>query len=209
MAPGARRHMSNRPKMIRRPPSLRRSLTRLGDVACPFTIAWLGEVPARCQTYAPCHWPSNDPSEEESDATARSMAIALTPNRAWARLASDEQVARTAAALETNGIRAIVVDTGDEAPHHVFGLLPAATGSQLATYAYGAGAVIWVVGSQKIVPDLDAAFRRIYEYSFPREDERAREAYGIGSGVNKMLVVNREVVPGRISMILVKQEVGF
>ncbi len=137
------------------------------------------------------------------------MAIALTPNRAWARLASDEQVARTAAALETNGIRAIVVDTGDEAPHHVFGLLPAATGSQLATYAYGAGAVIWVVGSQKIVPDLDAAFRRIYEYSFPREDERAREAYGIGSGVNKMLVVNREVVPGRISMILVKQEVGF
>ncbi len=88
-------------------------------------------------------------------------------------------------------------------------VVASASGSQLAAYAYGAGAVIWVVGSQKIVPDLDAAFRRIHEYSFPREDERAREAYGIGSGVNKMLVVNREVVPGRISMILVKQELGF
>ena len=53
------------------------------------------------------------------------MASELTPNRAWARLASDEQITRTAAALETNGMRAIVVDTGDEARHQVFSLLPA------------------------------------------------------------------------------------
>jgi hypothetical protein len=84
-----------------------------------------------------------------------------------------------------------------------------ASGSQLAAYVYGAGAVIWVVGSQKIVPDRDAAFKRIYEYSFPREDERAREAYGIGSGVNKVLIVNREFIEGRITVILVKQELGF
>jgi acyl-CoA hydrolase len=92
-------------------------------------------------------------------------------------------------------------------PDYVVGSVPAVTehgevivasasGSQLAPYAYGAGAVIWVVGSQKIVPDRDAAFKRIYEYSFPREDERAREAYGIGSGVNKVLVVNRELHAG-------------
>ena len=74
---------------------------------------------------------------------------------------------------------------------------------------YGAGTVIWVVGSQKIVPDREAAFKRIYEYSLPREDERAREAYGMGSGVNKVLVVNREFMPGRITVILVKQELGF
>ena len=83
------------------------------------------------------------------------------------------------------------------------------SGSQLAAYVSGAGSVIWVVGSQKIVPDRDAAFQRIYEYSFPREDERAREAYGFGSGVNKVLVVNREFMPGRITVILVKQELGF
>lgn len=45
--------------------------------------------------------------------------------------------------------------------------------------------------------------------AFRGEDERAGEAYGISSGVNKMLVVNREIVPGRISMVLVKQELGF
>src|SRR2546423_15655550 len=59
------------------------------------------------------------------------MASELTPNRAWARLASDEQITRTAAALETNGMRAIVVDTGDEARHQVFNLLPA--GAQVMT----------------------------------------------------------------------------
>jgi len=84
-----------------------------------------------------------------------------------------------------------------------------ASGSQLAAYVYGAGAVIWVVGSQKIVSDREAAFKRIYEYSLPREDERAREAYGMGSRVNKVLVVTREFMPGRITVILVKQELGF
>src|SRR5437763_1888991 len=204
------------------------------------------------------------------------MASVPTPNRAWARLASDEQITRTAAALDSNGMRAIVVDTRDEARHQVFTLLPAGaqvmtmtsrtletigvaeeidqplepgasprydalrpklmqmdmqtqwpemrrmgaspdyavgsvhavteqgevfvasfSGSQLAAYVYGAGAVLWVVGSQKIVPDRAAAFQRIDEYSFLREDERAREAYDIGSGVNKVLVVNREFMPGR------------
>ena len=59
------------------------------------------------------------------------MATVLTPNRAWTKLASDEQIERTAAALETNGMRAIVVDTGDEARHQVFNLLPA--GAQVLT----------------------------------------------------------------------------
>ena len=41
-----------------------------------------------------------------------SMATVLTPNSAWARPASDAQIERTAAALEANGMRVIVVDTG-------------------------------------------------------------------------------------------------
>ncbi len=85
------------------------------------------------------------------------------------------------------------------------------TGSQLPAYAYGAGHVVWVVGAQKIVKNLDEAMRRIYEYVLPLESERANKAYNMnkGSFVSKMLVVNREVQPGRISMIIVKEKLGF
>ena len=41
------------------------------------------------------------------------------------------------------------------------------------------------------------------------EDARALEAYGIHSGVNKVLIVNREIVPGRITVVLVDQVLGF
>ena len=47
-----------------------------------------------------------------------------------------------------------------------------------AGYAAGAGRVILVVGSQKIVPDLDAALRRIREVVFPYEDARVRATLG-------------------------------
>jgi len=83
------------------------------------------------------------------------------------------------------------------------------TGGQVGPYASGAGTVIWVVGAQKIVRDLEEGLRRIREYSYPLEDARAREAYGIASGINKVLIVNREVVPGRITVILVKEKLGF
>jgi hypothetical protein len=88
-------------------------------------------------------------------------------------------------------------------------IIVSATGSQLPAYAYGSSKVIWVVGTQKIVKNLDEALKRIYEYVFPLEDARARKAYGIGSGVNKMLIINKEVTPGRIAMILVKEKLGF
>jgi hypothetical protein len=83
------------------------------------------------------------------------------------------------------------------------------SGSQLGPYASGAGRVILVVGTQKIVTDLDEALRRIDEYSFPLEDARAQAAYGIRSGVNKVLIVNREIVPERITLVLVDEALGF
>lgn len=88
-------------------------------------------------------------------------------------------------------------------------LIASATGSQLPAYAYGAGKVVWVVGTQKIVRNLEDGIKRIYEYVFPLEDARARKAYGMGSGVNKLLVVNKELAQGRITMILVKEKLGF
>ncbi len=54
-----------------------------------------------------------------------------------------------------------------------------ATGSQLGSYASGAGRLILVVGSQKIVPDLDAALRRIDEVVFSYEDEQVVGRLGV------------------------------
>ena len=83
------------------------------------------------------------------------------------------------------------------------------SGSQLASYVYGAGSVIWVVGTQKLVRDIDEGLRRITEYSYPLEDARAFEAYGMRSGVNKLLVVHREFQPGRVTVVLVKENLGY
>ena len=83
------------------------------------------------------------------------------------------------------------------------------SGSQLGPYASGAGRVILVVGTQKIVSDLEEGLRRINEYSFPLEDARAQAAYGIGSAVNKVLIINREIVPERFTVVLVGEVLGF
>lgn len=84
------------------------------------------------------------------------------------------------------------------------------SGSQLPAYAYGAGKVIWVVGTQKIVANLDEAFKRIYEYVLPLESERVKVAYGMDkSNVSKLLVINKEIAPERMTVILVKEKLGF
>src|SRR6266498_4291732 len=82
-------------------------------------------------------------------------------------------------------------------------LIASNTGSQLAPYASGAGKVIWVVGAQKLVKDLNEGFKRIYEYDLPLETEHMRQLYNMGTNVNKVLVVNRELRPNRITMIIV------
>jgi hypothetical protein len=88
-------------------------------------------------------------------------------------------------------------------------LVASASGSQLGPIVSGAERVIFVIGGQKIVPDLDAGIRRLYEYSLPLEDRRAREAYGVSSGVNNILVINRVVAPDRVTAILVHEVLGF
>jgi L-lactate utilization protein LutC len=84
-----------------------------------------------------------------------------------------------------------------------------ATGSQLGPLAFGAGKVILVVGSQKIVPDLDTAFRRIHEHVMPWEDTRLRAAAGIGTTLAKVLLIEREFSPGRTTVVLVRQPIGI
>lgn len=83
------------------------------------------------------------------------------------------------------------------------------TGSQLGPHATGAGRVIVVAGHQKVVGDLEQAFCRVREYVYPRENARALQAYGVASSINKMLIINQEVVPDRIHVILVRETLGF
>src|SRR2546425_2493465 len=84
-----------------------------------------------------------------------------------------------------------------------------ASGSQLGPYVSGAGRLILVVGTQKIVRDLEEGLLRINEYAYRLEDARAQAAYGIRSAVNKVLVINREITPGRITVVLVDEVLGF
>lgn len=207
---------------------------------------------------------------------------ALIPNEEFAKLATAEQIERTASALEANNIHTLIAEDGEEAkrlflelvpegaevflgasvtletlgirdeidksgkydalrpkmfamdratqgreirklvgaPDYAAGsvhavtedgrvLIASNTGSQLGPYASGAGKVIWVVGAQKIVKDVNEGLRRIEEYSYPLEEVHMQELYKMSTNVNKVLIVNREIRPNRITMIIVKEELGF
>ncbi len=88
-------------------------------------------------------------------------------------------------------------------------LIASNTGSQLGVYAYASAHIIWVVGTQKIVKNLDEGVKRIYEYVLPLENEHMKKLYGVGSNVSKLLIINKEIVPGRINIIFVKEKLGF
>jgi len=87
-------------------------------------------------------------------------------------------------------------------------VIASSSGSQLASYAWGAANVIFVAGAQKIVPDLAAARDRFYQHSLVLEDARAQAAYGQHSVVGKLLEIHSEL-PGRIHIVLVRQVVGY
>ena len=123
--------------------------------------------------------------------------------RSMDRATQGDQIRREAASPDVMlGSVHAVTETGSL-------LAASSSGSQLAPYASGAGQVILVVGGQKVVADVEEGLQRITEYAFPLEDARALEAYGIHSGVNKVLIINREIVPGRITVVLVDEVLGF
>ncbi|MBM9508667.1 LUD domain-containing protein [Actinacidiphila acididurans] len=88
-------------------------------------------------------------------------------------------------------------------------VIASGSGSQLPGYAGGAARAIWVVGAQKVVPDLDTALRRVEEHCLPLESARTQEAYGWDSAVNRLLVLNAEHRPGRGTVLLLREAIGF
>ena len=88
-------------------------------------------------------------------------------------------------------------------------VIASASGSQLPGYAGGALRAIWIVGAQKVVPDLPTALRRVEEHCLPLESARAQAAYGQPSAINRLLILNAEPHPGRGTVLLLREAIGF
>lgn len=85
------------------------------------------------------------------------------------------------------------------------------TGSQLPHIAYTSPNLILVVGAQKIVPNIDAAFQRIREHIVPLEEVNMQQKYGGHTFWSKTLIYNGENAGSKrsINVLLVKEKLGF
>ena len=88
-------------------------------------------------------------------------------------------------------------------------VVASASGSQLPAYAGGGARAIWIVGAQKVVPDLPAALRRVEDHCLPLESARAQVVYGQPSAINRLLILNAEPYPGRGTVLLLREAIGF
>ena len=88
-------------------------------------------------------------------------------------------------------------------------VVASASGSQLPAYAGGGARAIWIVGAQKVVPDLSTALRRVEDHALPLESARAQVVYGQPSAINRLLILNAEPHPGRGTVLLLREPIGF
>jgi L-lactate utilization protein LutC len=100
------------------------------------------------------------------------------------------------------GSAAAVTETGSL-------VIASASGSQLTGYAGGSARAIWVIGAQKVVPDVSTALRRVEDHCLPLESARAMKAYGQPSAINRLLILNAEPQPGRGTVLLLREAIGF
>jgi hypothetical protein len=140
--------------------------------------------------------------DEDINASGRYAAVkprALAMDRATQM----DEIRRMLASPDVSiGSVAAVTETGSL-------VIASGSGSQLPGYAGGAARAIWVVGAQKVVPDLPAALRRVEEHCLPLESARAQAAYGYPSAVNRLLILNAEPYPGRGTVLLLREAIGF
>jgi hypothetical protein len=84
-----------------------------------------------------------------------------------------------------------------------------ASGSRVGAWPFAAGHLILVSGTNKIVPTLDDALRRVWEYTYPLENARAKRAYGTPSQIGKCVILASEKAEGRVTLILVGESLGY
>jgi len=83
------------------------------------------------------------------------------------------------------------------------------SGSRVGAFPFVAAHLVLLISVQKIVKDLDAAMKRVKEYVFVLEDERAKQRYGEGTALGKWVIIESERVKGRITVVLCKDPIGF
>ena len=62
---------------------------------------------------------------------------------------------------------------------------------------------------KEVVPDLSTALRRVEDHCLPLESARAQAAYGWPSAINRLLILNAEPHPGRGTVLLLREAIGF
>lgn len=90
-------------------------------------------------------------------------------------------------------------------------VIASASGSQLPSLANTAKNIILVVGAQKIMPNLEAAMKRLREYVVPLEDERMKSTGAPGTALAKILIFEREpsYLKRTVRVIIVNEKLGF
>ena len=90
-------------------------------------------------------------------------------------------------------------------------VIASASGSQLPSIENTARNLILVVGTQKIVPNLEDALKRLREYVVPLEDKRMKSTGASGTVLAKILIFEKEpTFMGRnIRVIFVNEKLGF
>jgi hypothetical protein len=83
------------------------------------------------------------------------------------------------------------------------------TGSRVGAYLFAAKNLVLVAGAQKIAEDVNSAIRRVLEYVLPLETERMMSVAGSASAPNKWIIIEREMQQNRITLILVREKLGF
>jgi hypothetical protein len=173
------------------------------------------DTPADARAYVNSILPKDQSILTAASETVRLSGLDEDINRSGKYIALRPQTEKLDRATQMAEIKKLVA-TPDVVVGSVHGitedgrvLVASASGSQMGPYAFGAGKVIWVVGSQKVVPDLDTAMRRVEYYAYPKEDIRAREAYGRPSALLKILIINGDWPAGRSTIVLIREPIGF
>lgn len=83
------------------------------------------------------------------------------------------------------------------------------SGSRVGAWPHAAGHLVLVSGANKIVPTLQDALARCWEYALPMEQQRAKRVYGTSSEIGNIVVLEKAMIDGRVTLILVGEQLGY
>jgi len=84
-----------------------------------------------------------------------------------------------------------------------------ASGSRVGAWPFAAGHLVLVAGTNKIVPTLEDALHRVWDYAYRLENARAKKAYGTPSVIGKCVILAHEKNKGRVTLVLIREALGY